>query len=328
MTPPDIDLDALFSPLLDRAKVGLAVSGGPDSLALLLLAARWAQTEPSAPCLIAYSVDHGLRPEAAGEVRFVIEIARSRGIEAHPLRWMGEKPETGLQAAAREARYRLIAEAMQRDGADLLVTAHHAQDQAETILMRLAHGSGPFGLAGMARFAFHHGVEIFRPLLETDPEELRAIVAASGLEPVRDPSNEDTSFERVRWRRLLPLLAKEGLDARRLGRFARRMFDAAGLIAEHASARYPEIVTPLSGDHLEIDHLKLLLTPRAVAVEILRRAINLVGEGKKPNALDAVESLFDALQIDAPLATRTLHGCLIRSDGRVLSIRREEGRRR
>ena len=148
-----IDPAILFAPLGGAKSLGLAVSGGADSLALMLLAARWRDADPDAPTLYVYSVDHGLRPEAAAEVAFVLAEAARLGLPARALRWDGPKPATGLSEAARSARYRLIGEAMQRDGASILVTAHHLDDQAETVLMRLAHGSGLAGLRGMAPLA-------------------------------------------------------------------------------------------------------------------------------------------------------------------------------
>ena len=144
-----IDSEAIFAPLAEFRRVGLAVSGGPDSLALMLLASEFAARHGAHDRFTVYSVDHGLRPEAAGEVAYVTEAARQLGFAARALRWQGAKPATGIQQAARTARYGLIADAMAADGTQILVTAHHLADQAETVLMRLAHGSGVEGLRGM-----------------------------------------------------------------------------------------------------------------------------------------------------------------------------------
>ena len=210
-----IDLARLFGPLGEAKGIGLAVSGGADSLALMLLAARWRDATPAAPPLFVYSVDHGLRPEAAGEVAFVLAEAAKLGLPARALHWEGEKPATGVSEAARAARYRLIGDAMRRDGADVLVTAHHLDDQAETVLMRLAHGSGLAGLRGMAPLAEVEGVTVARPLLGISRAELAALVAEAGLSPVADPSNADPHYERIRWRQAMPQLAALGLDAGR-----------------------------------------------------------------------------------------------------------------
>jgi tRNA(Ile)-lysidine synthase len=221
-----IDVGALFAPILEFERVALAVSGGADSLALMLLAHEFAQAAGDHRRFVVYSVDHGLRPEAAAEVAFVVGEAQRLGFQARALRWDGEKPATGVQEAARLARYRLFAEAMRVDGAAAIVTAHHLHDQAETVLMRLAHGSGIEGLRGMDTFSEVGGITIVRPLLSVAPEALRAVVDAAGLTPVVDPSNSDLDYERVRWRQMLRPLAELGLDARRLEQFASRMRDA------------------------------------------------------------------------------------------------------
>jgi tRNA(Ile)-lysidine synthase len=206
-------LEELFAPVADKSTLGLAVSGGADSLALMLMAVRWASGRANPPRLIVYSVDHGLRPEAADEVQFVLAEAARLGLPARGLAWREGHPATGLQEAAREARYRLIGAAMAEDGAEVLMTAHHRNDQAETVLMRLAHGSGIEGLKGMEPFSQVVGVPIFRPLLETDPAELAGFVGEARLTPIADPSNTDAAYERVRWRALLPQLAAKGLDS-------------------------------------------------------------------------------------------------------------------
>ncbi|HVY50086.1 MAG TPA: tRNA lysidine(34) synthetase TilS, partial [Devosia sp.] len=195
----ELDTETLFAPVAREERIALAVSGGPDSLALMLLASRWASV-PGRPALLVYSVDHGLRPEASAEVAMVLSEATRLGLSARGLRWTTDKPETGIQAAARKARYRLFASAMAEDGARCLLTAHHLGDQAETVLMRLAHGSGIEGLRGMDRFARIEECDVFRPLLGIDPDDLDNIVLEAGLSPVRDPSNSDRHYERVRWR--------------------------------------------------------------------------------------------------------------------------------
>ena len=200
-------LPTLFAAAAGSGAVGLAVSGGADSLALMLLAHEWANSDPSAPRLVVYTVDHGLRPEAEAETAFVMHEATRRGLAVRTLKWIGKKPSVGLQEAARQARYRLIGDAMRADGVRLLLTAHHRDDQAETVLMRLAHGSGLEGLRGMTPIAEVEGVRVFRPLLGVASDDLRAIVAAAGLTPVADPSNVDHHYERVRWRKALPPLA-------------------------------------------------------------------------------------------------------------------------
>src|SRR6185312_541204 len=144
---------SLLDDLSSLPTLVLAVSGGPDSTALLWLAARWRASRTSGPRLIAVTVDHGLREDAAAEARAVAKLARKSGIAHRTFRWTGRKPKTGLPQAARLARYRLLADAARKAGAAAILTAHTLDDQAETVLIRMSRGSGLTGLAGMARRA-------------------------------------------------------------------------------------------------------------------------------------------------------------------------------
>lgn len=316
-------LSDLFVPLAGMRRVALAVSGGADSLALLLLAEEWSKN--SGVGLVVYSVDHGLRPEASAEVAMVLDAAQRLGLAARGFRWAGPRPETGVQAAARAARYRLMADAMAEDGAEVLLTAHHLGDQAETVLMRLAHGSGIEGLRGMDRMAEVEGCRIMRPLLDTDPADLEEIVAEAGLTPVRDPSNGDRHYERVRWRQLLPQLEELGLDLRRIGTFARRMGDADAAIAADADVAFARLVHVGPDGDAEIPRAGLTTLPRIVAVRVLARALRLVGGDRRPYGLGAVESLRDRLA-EGDGRAATLHGCVIASDGIAITLRREGAR--
>lgn len=320
-----IDSDALFAPLAGYRRLGLAVSGGPDSLALMLLAHRFAEKAGQLARFTVYAVDHGLRPEAADEVAFVAREATKLGFQARVLRWEGRKPATGIQAAARLARYRLIGEAMQQDGAEALLTAHHLGDQAETVLMRMAHGSGLEGLRGMDYLAVIEGTTIIRPLLGVDPATLRAVVDAAGIVPVTDPSNSDLDYERVRWRLMLPQLAALGLDARRLARLAERMRDADEALGSLANRALAELIEPRGETkQIVIDRARFITLPRAVAVRVLQQALAEIGGSRKPHALAPVEALADRLKREH--AGATLHGCVVRSSAAAIRIEKEPGR--
>ena len=324
LTPGEVD--ALFGDLAGYDKLGLAVSGGPDSLALLLLAARWAGA-PGRPRLHVYTVDHGLRPEAAAEAAMVVREAEALGIAARALRWEGDKPATGIQAAARGARYRLMAAAMARDGVGIVATAHHLADQAETVLMRLAHGSGIDGLRGMDRMSVVAGCEVVRPLLGVRPEVLRRIVGEAGLVPAEDPSNADESYERVRWRRMLPTLEGLGLTLERLGTLARRMDEASALIHAEAETAHTAIVTPLDGARMKLDAGRFAAQNPAVAAVLLGSVLEIVSGDRRAPPLGALESLVRRLQPAGPTRGSTLHGCVIGSDGKTISVRKEGPRR-
>ena len=208
------------------ARLGLAVSGGADSLALLLLA------HDAMPARIAVgSVDHGLRPEAAAECALVADLCARLGIPHETLR-IAPVAGGNLQARARDGRYRALGEWAMRTGCAAIATAHHADDQAETILMRLARGSATRGLAAIRPVADvpgHRGLPLIRPLLSWRSNELRAVVRSAGIAPVEDPSNEDERFLRVRVRKWLRD-APVGIEPERLARSARFLAeDAAAL---------------------------------------------------------------------------------------------------
>ena len=168
----------LFAPLGFHAHVALAVSGGSDSTALMWLVRRWALAAARPPKISVLTVDHGLRPQAQAECASVVDWARALGLEAHILTWPGSKPASGLQAKAREMRYSLMRDWCRAHGATLLVTAHTLEDQAETVLMRLARGSGITGLSGM-RADETADVLLERPLLTVTRAGLKATLRAA-----------------------------------------------------------------------------------------------------------------------------------------------------
>jgi len=217
------DAKLLFADWKTAPALLLAVSGGPDSIALLWLAARWRRGLTRGPRLLAVTVDHGLRAEAAAEAREVKRLARTLELEHRTLRWTGPKPKAGLPAAARSARYRLLAKAARQCGATHILTAHTRDDQAETLLMRMLRGSGIAGLGAMARESERDGVWLARPLLDVSKSRLIATLARAKVGFADDPTNRDINFTRPRLRALMPALAAEGGDPRNLARLASRL---------------------------------------------------------------------------------------------------------
>jgi len=319
-------LARLFAPAAAEKAIGLAISGGPDSLALMLLAQSWAKTLANPPRLIVYSLDHRLRAEAADEVAMVMAAAAKLGLDARALAWAGDKPQTGIQEAARQARYRLIGQAMAEDGASLLLTAHHRADQAETVLMRLAHGSGIEGLKGMTTLATIDRLRIFRPLLDVDPAQLAAIVTTAGLVAAHDPSNDDLAYERVRWRKRLPLLAEDGLDGAALTRFAARMAEADAALTQMAEAAFAEWVALDGFGAASVTRAALTALSPAVGRRVLARIVNIVGGRQRPRALTPIERLYDQVLAGELPRAATLLGAVIRLRGDLLVVSREPGR--
>lgn len=317
------DIDALFAPVAAEPALGLAVSGGADSLALMLLAARWAGRRPVR--LVVYTLDHGLRPEAAGEAAMVVREAQRLGLDVRALRWDGEKPGTGIQAAARQARYRLIGAAMAADNVRVLATAHHTRDQAETVLMRLAHGSGLGGLAGMRVFSEVEGIALFRPLLALPPALLRQIVAEAGLHPAEDPGNADPHYERVRWRAMVPHLAGLGLDEAVLAGFARRAGEADAVVEAVAGQVFDRCVRMDLLGRASLAAGDLAAELPAVGQRLLQTLLDRVGGGRRPHGLAQIEALYADLA-DPDFGKRTLAGCIVRRQGAAIWVVREPGR--
>lgn len=315
---------ALLESLTFHAHVAIAVSGGSDSTALMWLAARWAKTLAHPPRITVLAVDHGLRQEAAGECRAVAGWAQALGLEARILTWTGAKPRSAIQAKARDMRYGLMRDWCLAHGASLLMTAHTREDQAETLLMRLARGSGIRGLAGM-RADEAGPVVLERPLLHTSRAELRATLAAAGHPWIEDPSNQDERFERVRLRQAMPLLAEIGLTPEAVARSAARL--------ERALHPIEELCRDFMARHVELRPEGFAMVALAafrkldeeVAIQLLERLLGRLGGGDEPPRLMAVEALHRRLRQNGSEA-RTLAGCRIAPRRRHLLIGREAGR--
>lgn len=226
-------LMAALGPFEPRPRLAVGLSGGSDSLALCLLADRWARARGGT--VAALTVDHRLRRESTQEAATVGQWLQAHGIEHTVLPWLGEKPGTGIQAAARAARYRLLVEACRERGILHLLLAHHREDQAETVLQRLASGSGIDGLAAMAPVQAKGGVRLLRPLLTVPKARLRATLQQQGQMWIEDPANRDPVFARARLRASAGVLAREGLNAPRLGRLASRMARASASLEREAA---------------------------------------------------------------------------------------------
>ena len=326
----DTDPGHLFFHLSDAKGIVVAVSGGPDSMALMHLLARW--DVPGRPQIIVATVDHGLRPEAAEEAAFVGREAAALGFPHHTLAWTGEKPQTGLQEAAREARYRLLVQCAKEAGASHLLTAHTQDDQAETIMMRLARGSGLKGLAGMRRERDREGVRHARPLLDLPKAALLELCRANGWPFITDPSNANDRFARVRWRALLPLLAAEGLTAARLARLAGRVVQANEALDAKAREALAGAGPEQDGNGFSLNAACLADEPFEIALRVLAQALERIGlpldNARLARLETGTERLRGALRAGEGLRM-TLAGALIALDrsGRLV-VSREPPRSR
>ena len=329
----DAELDALFAPLAPFATIILAVSGGADSMAMMHLVARWSRLTPHAGSkLVVATVDHGLREGSRSEAEWVASEAEKLQLAHELLVWTGDKPSTGIQDAAREARYRLLSDlAWQLTGAGpvAIVTAHTEDDQAETLLMRLARGSGLDGLTGIspARFV-GRGAEcrLVRPLLSVSGARLRATLQAAGVAWIEDPSNDCDRFERVRLRKARALLEELGLSndkialsARRLER-ARQALDAAA--EQLATGAHLDLH---GGTFASLDAQAFAAAPEETRLRLMARLVSAFGGQDEPLRLAKLEGLI-ARMAQPRFEGATFAGAIISRRGGDLRVFREPGR--
>jgi tRNA(Ile)-lysidine synthase len=327
------EAEALFSDLDRCPALLLAVSGGPDSIALMVLVSRWAKTLKRKPELVVATVDHGLRAEAKREAADVAKLARKLGLKHRTLKWTGKKPSTGLQQAARLARYRLLGDVARKAGTPFILTAHTLDDQAETVVIRMSRGSGITGLAAMARIAplpsGEADIKLFRPLLDIPKARLIATLRAAKIPFAVDPSNRDPRFTRARLRGLMPQLAEEGLDARRLSQLAQRLKRADTAIEAAVARAHSELISDL-GAPGAYDAAGFFRLPAEIALRLLGRAVTMLGD-EGPVELGKLEALFAALNAAQKSGTgryrRSLAGALVTLDRAKITVERAPPRR-
>jgi tRNA(Ile)-lysidine synthase len=279
---------APLGPFEPRPRLAVAVSGGADSMALVLQADRWARARGGEA--IALIVDHRLRPESAREARDVARRLAARQIPARILVWSGRKPQGDIQAAARAARYALLSAWCQRAGVLHLLAAHHRDDQAETLLLNLARGSGVDGLAAMAAMSVVDGIRLLRPLLDVPKSRLVATLRAHGETWVEDPSNISARYRRTAARTLtasaLAPLAPGAVDAARLGErlaaTAARMARARSALEQATATLLAESVELLPHGFARIDIAAFRAAPEEIGLRALARVVMCIGGGVHP----------------------------------------------
>ncbi|MDC0073693.1 tRNA lysidine(34) synthetase TilS [Alphaproteobacteria bacterium] len=302
-----------FEPFEEKPRLGVAVSGGPDSLALTFLANDWAKKNSGS--IIAFTIDHGIRKESKAESLYVKNILSSNGIEHHIHRYSGKKPSAGIQDFAREIRYRYLSEMCKKHEILHLFIAHHSQDQNETILMREWQGSGKIGLAGISAIIEMDSCRILRPLLKIGPHELKKYLDYMGVDWIDDYSNLNKNFLRTKAR---DYLKKNNLNIKKDGSTIRRKYESS--IASWLSS-YAEIF-PLG--YMKFKLYDLIKVEPDIRSYIIRQSILTISGKKYHPSEKSTENILKNLKFKNK--TWSLGGCLICSKGEEIYIIREIGR--
>ena len=303
---------------LPEGPLGVAVSGGGDSIALLMLLYRAGHRVKAA------TVDHRLRPEAADEAAGVATLCAEYGISHTTLVWEHAKIKGNLQAAAREARRGLLADWARAEGLQDIALGHTLDDQAETVLMRMARGSGVDGLAGMATKRCADGLCWHRPLLAINRSELRAYLREIGVVWAEDPSNDDTRYDRIKARRALSALEPLGLDAARLAETAAHMRRARAALEASTKALAQRCATLTAAGELRLALTSFATAPREIQLRLLSAALGWVASAGYRPRFNALEALLDASLNNADLG-KTLHGCAVFRQKNEIVINRAGG---
>ncbi|MCV0427331.1 MAG: tRNA lysidine(34) synthetase TilS [Roseibium sp.] len=324
---PADDVDRHFSRLIPFSRVALAVSGGADSLCLMVLFSEWKRRVAWPGNAEVIVVDHGLRAESADEAKFVVENAAKAGLPAKILKWTGNKPTSNVQDAARKARYQLISQRMSETGAEVLLLGHHRDDQAETFLDRLTRGSGLYGLSSMSADEADgpEGLRLVRPFLEVSKNRLEASLRDRGMNWCNDPSNRNSKYKRSRLRRILSLLEEEGLTAERVADTAGQLRRAREALETtiHSFAAHNLEEHPAGPARMARRDYRTL--PEELRLRLLSLVLGRV-TGLRPRIrLQKLQSVDDALMSE-DILRHTLAGTRIKAEAKTVWFWREPGR--
>lgn len=303
-----------------ETSVAVAVSGGGDSLALSVLLVDWCAARGVK--LHALTVDHGLRPEAAAEAKYVGKTLKPLGAIHKTLKWDADKPSTRIQEAARDARYALMGDYCRQHKIRYLFVAHHGQDQMETLLFRMAKGTGVDGLVGIRPVQeLDNGLVLLRPLLSVAHGDLLDVLKERNMEWIEDESNQNNRYARVRIRNTIGNLEKEGLSPERVNALTSRVAQSIDLIDYLIEDKYKSIATYNDTKRIEIIHSSFLDLPIDGKIRILRKIIGDLHPTKKyPARLEDIERL--AARMGENFRGATLGGCIFqkKKDGLIITL--------
>ena len=317
-------------PEMDKSpvpQIAIAVSGGADSLALAHLMHQWAGNDS---CLHILTVDHGLRKESADEVKMVERFAKSIGIKCKKFKWVGEKSDKSIQENARAARYEMMAQYCRKNKIGYLALAHHADDQFETFLFRLAKGSGPDGLACMRKVQpYNAHLTLLRPLLDYTHEQLIDVCRTEKIEWAEDPSNASEKYMRGRMRGSKEVLEREGLTPKRISALIDRLQKNKAMVDELIVEKAIALTVSEDKDQIDMMWPDLSECHEEVIARLIQRIIcRLHPEKDFPARLEDIERLAQRIKAGESFKGATLGGVIFRpkKKARVLQCFRESGK--
>ncbi len=329
------DFSALYQ-VLDRfERVALAVSGGADSTALMLAAAAWGKAHDRLDNIVVLTVDHGLRDQAKAEAQAVCAQAVDLGLRAQVLKWQHDGVHSSLQEQARKARYELIGQYCRAHDIDVVVTAHHQDDQVETMLMRLMHGSGVDGLGGMRVETEIFGVKVVRPFLDIRRNALREFLKIQNVGWIEDLSNSNLTFERVRVRTVVKQLERAGLQTQGLARSAKRLARTQEALERQTDLLMQSAVTVFATGYASIDRKLFEAASDEISIRLLKRLVDWASGVEQSGdewgvALSDIERAYKSLtqghQTKMAQVKMTVAGSVIAGRKKTILVGREYGR--
>jgi len=319
----EAEFDRLYKLLDQHKKLALAVSGGSDSTALMVLAAQWARTKGRLGDICVLTVDHALRENSNKEAQQVCQWARALGLECHILVWQHDGHTAKIQEKARLSRYELMGQWCAENDVEGIVTAHNSDDQAETMLMRLARGSGVDGLAAMGGRSELFGAVVYRPLLDVSRQTLQDMLLEGGHSWIDDPSNYNEVFERVRVRGAMDAIQKAGIEAENINLSAKRLKRASRALDVMTDQFMAHGVAVFNSGHCEVDRQTFEALPDDIAIRVLSRLLEWAGGSHEPVRMAKIERLYEAL---TDSDQHTLGGARVALRKTSIVIGREFGR--
>ena len=301
----------LFNKYIDGKPIALAVSGGPDSTAMMQIAAFSKKINNNNITVIV--VDHGLRKESKNEAKIVSQNAKLLGFKFKILKWDGVKPKTRIQEIARKTRYKLITSWCKKKGIEKLFLAHHLDDQVETFIMRLGKGSGVDGLAVMNFVTETYSLKLVRPFLEITKNRLIKILDISNLKWISDPTNFNTNYKRSRIRKILPILSEEGINSKQIGLVIKRIRAAKDALNNQTGILLEKYLSNVDNVAYFLDkNLLKEATEKEILLRILEKIFMNISGSIYPPRRNKLENILSWIIDDNNVKAKTLAGVVVR----------------